>query len=144
MKSTGIIRRIDYLGRIIIPKEIRAKLSMKEGEPLEVQYDKNGVFFKRYDPNANITDYEKVDWASEYAYILSFIKENADDDNTVCTEQLRALWTAFCLHQNIDVDTGNYDNAMLEIWEYLQKTNNSLCASFDYEKFYNAMSEYLV
>ena len=39
MKSTGIVRRIDDLGRIVIPKEIRRTLSLKEGEPLEFYVD---------------------------------------------------------------------------------------------------------
>ena len=42
MKSSGIIRRIDDLGRIVIPKEIRRNLRVKEGTPIEITVDKNG------------------------------------------------------------------------------------------------------
>lgn len=48
MKATGIVRRIDDLGRIVIPKEIRKSLGLKEGTPMEVFIDNDGVVFKRY------------------------------------------------------------------------------------------------
>lgn len=51
MKPTGIIRRIDDLGRVVIPKEIRRSLRIKEGDPLEIFIDgTNGIFFKKYSP----------------------------------------------------------------------------------------------
>ena len=42
MKATGVVRRIDDLGRIVIPKEIRKTLRIKEGDPLEIFTDKEG------------------------------------------------------------------------------------------------------
>lgn len=49
MKATGIIRRIDDLGRVVIPKEIRRTLHIKEGDPLEIFLDdQNGVVFRKY------------------------------------------------------------------------------------------------
>ena len=54
LNPTGIIRRVDYLGRIAIPKEIREKLEIEEGEPLEIFIDKDGgVVFKKYTPIAD-------------------------------------------------------------------------------------------
>ena len=50
MKSTGIIRRIDELGRIVIPKEIRRTLRLREGDPMELFVDQDGVVFKKYSP----------------------------------------------------------------------------------------------
>lgn len=56
MKATGIVRRIDDLGRIVIPKEIRKKLRIREGEPLEIYLDNvNGmsmVCFVKYNHNS--------------------------------------------------------------------------------------------
>ena len=46
--KTGIIRRIDDLGRIVIPKEIRRKLNIQEGDPLELSLDGNKVIFELY------------------------------------------------------------------------------------------------
>ena len=48
MKATGIIRRIDELGRVVIPREIRRSLKIREGDPLEILIEKNCVCFKKY------------------------------------------------------------------------------------------------
>ena len=51
MKATGIVRRIDDLGRVVIPKEIRRTLRIKEGTPLEIFTDKEGeIILKKYSP----------------------------------------------------------------------------------------------
>lgn len=54
MKATGIIRRIDDLGRIVIPKEIRRTLHLREGDPMEIYTDQDVVCFKKY---SFISDY---------------------------------------------------------------------------------------
>lgn len=54
--KTGIIRRIDDLGRIIIPREIRHKLNIKEGDPLEVCFDGDRLYLELYIPSY---EYEK-------------------------------------------------------------------------------------
>ena len=50
MKETGIIRRMDDLGRIVIPKEVRRLLNLREGDALELFLHEQGVFYKKYDP----------------------------------------------------------------------------------------------
>lgn len=50
MKGTGIIRRLDELGRIVIPKEIRKSLHIKEGTPLEISIQENEIKLKKYSP----------------------------------------------------------------------------------------------
>ena len=51
MKATGIVRRIDVLGRVVIPKEIRRTMRIREGDPLEIYTDRDGeVIFKKYSP----------------------------------------------------------------------------------------------
>ncbi len=66
MKATGIVRRIDDLGRIVIPKEIRRTLRIKEGDPLEIFTDRDGeVIFKKYSPISELQSF-----ASEYADTL--------------------------------------------------------------------------
>ena len=51
MKATGIVRRVDDLGRIVIPKEIRRTLRIREGDPLEIYTEKDGgVIFRKYSP----------------------------------------------------------------------------------------------
>ena len=55
MKATGIVRRIDDLGRVVIPKEIRRTLRIKEGESLEIFTDgTGGVVFKKYSPRGEL------------------------------------------------------------------------------------------
>ena len=66
MKATGIVRRIDDLGRVVIPKEIRRTLRIREGDPLEIFTDREGgVILKKYSPIGELTDFSK-----EYAEIL--------------------------------------------------------------------------
>lgn len=55
-RCTGIVRRIDDLGRVVIPKEIRRTMKIREGDPLIISTTENGVLFEKYDVNADITD----------------------------------------------------------------------------------------
>ena len=67
MKATGVVRRIDDLGRIVIPKEIRRTLHIKEGDPLEIFTDKEGeVILKKYSPIGELSEF-----ATGYAETLS-------------------------------------------------------------------------
>jgi AbrB family transcriptional regulator (stage V sporulation protein T) len=67
MKATGIVRRIDDLGRVVIPKEIRRTLRIREGDPLEIYVDRDGeVILKKYSPIGELGEF-----AREYAESLS-------------------------------------------------------------------------
>lgn len=58
MKATGIVRRIDDLGRVVIPKELRRTMRLREGAPLEIFTDKDGeLIFKKYSPIGELTDF---------------------------------------------------------------------------------------
>ena len=58
MKATGIVRRIDDLGRVVIPKEIRRTMRIREGDPLEIFTDKDGeLIFKKYSPIGELSDF---------------------------------------------------------------------------------------
>ena len=58
MKATGIVRRIDDLGRVVIPKEIRRTLRIREGDPLEIYTDKEGgVIFRKYSQMGGVSDF---------------------------------------------------------------------------------------
>lgn len=54
MKVTGIVRRIDDLGRVIIPKEIRRSLRIREGDPLEIYVEDGAIIYKKYHPISSI------------------------------------------------------------------------------------------
>ena len=60
MQGTGIVRRIDELGRVVIPKEIRKTLRIKEGDPLEIYTDKDNLVVKKYSPISSINDFVKI------------------------------------------------------------------------------------
>ena len=67
MKATGIVRRIDDLGRVVIPKEIRKTLRIKEGTPLEIFTDREGeIILKKYSPIGELNVFAK-----EYAEALA-------------------------------------------------------------------------
>ena len=67
MKATGVVRRIDDLGRVVIPKEIRKVHRIKEGDPLEIFTDKEGeIILKKYSPIGALTEF-----ASTYADTIS-------------------------------------------------------------------------
>lgn len=67
MKATGIVRRIDDLGRIVVPKEIRRTLRIREGDPLEIFTDREGeIILKKYSPIGELSQF-----ASEYAESLA-------------------------------------------------------------------------
>ena len=69
MKATGIVRRIDDLGRVVIPKEIRRTLRIREGDPLEIYTATDGeVIFKKYSPVGELSDF-----AGQYADVISRI-----------------------------------------------------------------------
>lgn len=66
MKATGIVRRIDDLGRVVVPKEIRRTLRIREGDPLEIFVDREGeVILKKYSPINELSEF-----AQEYAHAL--------------------------------------------------------------------------
>ena len=67
MKATGIVRRIDDLGRVVIPKEIRRTLRIREGDPLEIFTDRDGeIILKKYSPIGELGAFAK-----EYAESLA-------------------------------------------------------------------------
>lgn len=58
MKATGVVRRVDDLGRIVIPKEIRRTLRIREGDPLEIYTEKDGgVIFRKYSPMGDMQEF---------------------------------------------------------------------------------------
>lgn len=83
MKATGIIRRVDDLGRVVIPKEIRRTLGIREGEPLEIFTEgKDTVCFRKYETNLcgevdrlNTLVYDYVDDWETKAKIQKLLKE---------------------------------------------------------------------
>ncbi len=85
MKSTGIVRRIDDLGRVVIPKEVRRTLGIKENDPLELFVIDDMIAFKKYDQTSSIR--RALDILKEE---LAEARENTQLDDTDITV-LKAL-----------------------------------------------------
>ena len=56
MKATGIIRRVDDLGRVVIPKEIRKRMGIVDGEPMEIYLEDDAIVYKKYNANISVAD----------------------------------------------------------------------------------------
>ena len=59
MRATGIVRRVDDLGRVAIPKEIRRSMGIREGEPVEIYLEQDAIMFRRYSYNL-VKEVERV------------------------------------------------------------------------------------
>ena len=84
--TTGIIRRIDDLGRIVIPKELRRKAKIKEGSPLEIYITEEGICLKPYNPEPKSNTELAEEWLKDYKdYIESFSPIfNINGNTTTC------------------------------------------------------------
>jgi AbrB family transcriptional regulator (stage V sporulation protein T) len=83
MKATGIVRRIDDLGRVVIPKEIRRTLRIREGDPLEIFVDRDGeVILKKYSPIGELGDFAK-EYAESLYESLGHTTLISDRDNII-------------------------------------------------------------
>lgn len=81
MRATGILRRIDDLGRIVIPKEIRRSMRIREGDALEIFTEKDMICFKKYNPNEDFLEEIKSlenDMLNEY-----YMTGNAQEINII-------------------------------------------------------------
>ena len=83
MKATGIVRRIDDLGRVVIPKEIRRACNIREGDPLEIFLQDDAAVFKKYNPTYRDDLMATLQDAADYY-------DNYEDDRTIA-EQLREI-----------------------------------------------------
>ena len=83
MKATGIVRRIDDLDRVVIPKEIRRTCNIREGDPLEIFLQDDGVVFKKYIPPYRDELMATLQDAADYY-------DNSEEDRATA-EQLRKI-----------------------------------------------------
>ena len=99
MKATGIVRRVDDLGRIVIPKEIRRSLRIHEGDPLEIFTDQDSVIFKKYSVITEISEISKT--------IVESLRANTACNVMICDkERVQAYSGAFA---------GKYNNKRISI-----------------------------
>lgn len=83
MKATGIVRRIDDLGRVVIPKEIRRTLRIRVGDPLEIFTDREGeIILKKYSPIGELGAFA-ADYADSLAQTTGYVVCVADKDTMI-------------------------------------------------------------
>lgn len=89
MKATGIVRRIDELGRVVIPKEIRRTLRIREGDSLEIYTDREGgVILKKYSPIGELGDFAK-EYAESVYQSVGCIVVICDKDSIIAVSGLK-------------------------------------------------------
>lgn len=123
MKATGIVRRIDDLGRVVIPKEIRRSLRIREGAPLEIYVDQSGgLILKKYSPLQEMADLVRdyVDSLSGKLNTPAFVVDHdgvvaaagVDDDQSGWRETPRAVLE--CVEQRKSEVLSGED----QVWSY--------------------------
>ena len=80
---------------------------------------------------------------AEFRFLLHYAKE-AFFDEEICRDLLLVLWTAYCLHHNLDVDTASYDSDLRELWESVAADEEETADWSDFDSFTAFMCRYLV
>lgn len=80
---------------------------------------------------------------AEFDFMLSYVQESCFDEE-ICRDWLRMLWTAYCLHHRLEVDTSSYNNDLLELWSKLDEINDGTSDWSDFSSFDHFMCTYLV
>lgn len=116
---------------------------------------KERLVMLRYDGYADVVDLiEKLEYKAnncisheaEMEYLKGFAKQS-DFGEEIYRKQFRALWTAYCFHHYLDVDTDEYDNRLLELWNSIGKGVDAFTGESDwscYDRFDQYMCAYLV
>lgn len=91
MKATGVVRRIDDLGRIVIPKEIRRNLRIRDGESLEIFVDNNDIVLKKFSIMRNVDVYASNLVESLYSLLKKCIVITDGDSVIACSNNVKEL-----------------------------------------------------
>ena len=84
-----------------------------------------------------------MDRNAEFKFMASFAMQSCFDED-ICRDHFRILWTAYCLHHNLDVDTASYDSDLRELWEAVAADEEDTADWSDFDSFGNFMCRYLV
>ena len=120
MKATGVVRRIDELGRIVIPKEIRKTFRIKEGENVEIYIDDNNIILKKYSELKNVSDISSNIIDSVFSIIN---KDIIITDMSNIVELSPSLKNVF-LNKELSVE---YQNMLSKREKIIQKSSENLC-----------------
>ena len=120
MKATGVVRRIDELGRIVIPKEIRKNFRIKEGENVEIYIDDNNIILKKYSELKNVSDISSNIIDSVFSVIN---KDIIITDTSNIMELSSSLKNVF-FNKELSVE---YQNMLSKREKIIQKSSENLC-----------------
>ena len=84
-----------------------------------------------------------IDITAEFEFLTGYVA-NSYFDEEICRDHLRMLWTAFCLHHDLDADTHVYDCYLSELWERLKETGDGTSEWDGFDGFEDFMCAYLV
>ena len=134
MKATGIVRRIDDLGRVVIPKEIRRTLRIREGDPLEIYTATDGeVIFKKYSPVGELSEFAGQYADSPVGELSEFAGQYAD-----VIARISAMPTLICDTDHVIAAAG------VSKREFLERRVSSILESYmDNRKSYSATEQTL-
>ena len=135
MKATGVVRRIDELGRIVIPKEIRKNFRIKEGENVEIYIDDNNIILKKYSELKNVSDISSNIIDSVFSVIN---KDIIITDMSNIMELSLSLKNVF-FNKELSVE---YQNMLSKREKIIQKSSKNLCITdqiVDYSYIVNPM-----
>lgn len=80
---------------------------------------------------------------TEFAFMTSFATQSCFDED-ICRDRFRMLWTAYCLHYNLDVDTASYDSDLRRLWDAVAVDEEDTADWSDFDSFDSFMCRYLV
>lgn len=131
MKSTGVVRKIDELGRIVIPKEIRRNLRIHDGENLEIFIDENSIILKKFSKIADLKDiimrlcdliYDTMDqrmFITDRDHIIAVTKTLEHMEGKNNNEVLMNLLLNSESYQSMEVDTFTFDGESVSGYYYI-------------------------
>ena len=119
MSKGGITRRIDELGRIVVPKEIRCNLGIRDGEPLEIYTNDGNIIVKKYSQVENIKD---------LAELLCDIISEVCNVGVIITDREKVIVGSNNLQQVINMELDNkYKNLIDNREEYIPEKEDVIC-----------------
>lgn len=86
---------------------------------------------------------DKISREAEMEYLKEFARQGCFDEE-LSRDQLRCLWTAYCLHHGLDADTSGYDNDLKKLWNTMAEDEPETADWSDYDSFDNFMCRFLV
>ena len=129
MKATGIVRRIDDLGRVVVPKEIRRTLRIKESDPLEIFTDRDGqIILKKYSPIGELGDFAK-EYAQSLAQVSGYTVCIADHDQIIAASGKRGKeYSGKLIDEELEKVISNRETVKLAKKEAVRLIQNDMVA----------------